>query len=493
MNSIYDSKQIKYVVKAFQGQNFFLTLNIFSLVSQIVYLLLRYQYVSNLIPLWYVKPWGTFQMVEKPLLFLIPMLTSINIITYVVLSQMLKKHYLRFSLESLTFMSLFFNLMAFISLFRIVSISSKPFEYLIDPFVLGLLFLAAIGFFTVYLVAPYFIKYFVNKKIVTDPSDHIHPGMALTRPSARGGGIIFYICFLLISLVFVNITKEIFVLYLASGLLAVFGLVDDYQNAHPRSKLAFVEKPALRLTVLTFVALMIALSGIRIDFITNPLGGVIRFDYFSVNILDFVIYPLSVVITTVWIVWVLNLLSWSNGIDGQYSGIVSITSIVIGVLALRFLPLEIEQINVAKIALIAAGTSLGLQPFNWHPSKVMWGFGAMSIGLVIAVLSLLIGSKIYVTVLVIIIPFLDAVIAIVRRLVQKKNPLKGDRGHLHHLLMQRGWGIQKIAVFYWTTTLFFGLIGLVVSEKIIVQATLMIAGLIASILLILNVNSFSKK
>lgn len=489
MNSFSENKQIKYVVRAFQGQNFFLTLNVFSLIAQIIYLLLRYQYVSNLIPFWYVKPWGTFQMVEKPLLFLIPMVSAVSIILYIFLASYLKRYYLRFSLETLTFVTLFFNLMAFISLFRIISISSKSFSPLLNPFDLGLSFLLTVGFFVVYLVAPYFVKYFIGKRIVTDPSDHFHPGMALARPSARGGGIIFYICFLAVSLLFVEITKEILTIYIISGILAVFGLLDDYQNTHPKSKLSFLEKPALRLGVLFVLALGFSLSGITIDTITNPLGGIINFKVVEWNLLGLIIHPISIIVTTLWVVWLLNLLSWSNGIDGQYSGIVGITLVVIGILALRFTPLEITQVNISKVALIAAGASLGLLPFNWHPSKVMWGFGAMSVGAVIAGLSLLIDTKIYVTILVIIVPFLDALISVVRRLAQKKNPLKGDRGHLHHLLMQRGWSVKQIAIFYWITTAIFGIIGLLVSEQILIQTIFMVAGLIASTLLILN---FSK-
>ncbi|MFH1295313.1 MAG: hypothetical protein ABIH84_01920, partial [bacterium] len=82
---------------------------------------------------------------------------------------------------------------------------------------------------------------------------------------------------------------------------------------------------------------------------------------------------------------------------------------------------------------------------------------------------------------------------IVRRLVQGKNPLKGDRGHLHHLLLERGWSPQKVAVFYWIATAFFGLVALASAENSTALATLTLGGLVAAIIILLNVSAQFKK
>jgi UDP-GlcNAc:undecaprenyl-phosphate GlcNAc-1-phosphate transferase len=158
-------------------------------------------------------------------------------------------------------------------------------------------------------------------------------------------------------------------------------------------------------------------------------------------------------------------------------------------LSLRFTPLLAAQEDYAKMAIIISGAAFGLIPFTWHPSKVMWGFAATSAGLALASLSILSTSKIATSVIVLLIPFLDGTVTVLRRLIQKKNPLKGDRGHLHHLLMERGWKAPQIAIFYWISTMLLGLIGIFASERYLVQITLMLGGVIAFVIILLNLKS----
>ena len=142
---------------------------------------------------------------------------------------------------------------------------------------------------------------------------------------------------------------------------------------------------------------------------------------------------------------------------------------------------------------ISAGIAFGFIKYTWHPSQIMWGFGAMCAGLVLSVLSILIQGKLVTSVLIILIPFLDAVVTVVRRLIQGKNPFKGDRGHLHHLLLERGWNAKKIALFYWFTTAIFGIIGLVTAEKYTVQVVLFLGILVAFFIILLNLLSLKAK
>lgn len=195
---------------------------------------------------------------------------------------------------------------------------------------------------------------------------------------------------------------------------------------------------------------------------------------------------ISGIITTVWIVWFLNVLSWSNGIDGQFAGIVAIASIVIVLLALRFDIVELEYKRVAILGAISVGLSIGLAKYTWHPSKIMWGFGAISAGLVLSVLSILISSKIATSILIILIPFLDAFVTAARRILQGKSPFKGDRGHLHHILLDRGWSVRKIAVFYWVTTALFGALGYLSVDRYTYQIGMILAGLVAFTIILLN-------
>jgi UDP-GlcNAc:undecaprenyl-phosphate GlcNAc-1-phosphate transferase len=91
------------------------------------------------------------------------------------------------------------------------------------------------------------------------------------------------------------------------------------------------------------------------------------------------------------------------------------------------------------------------------------------------------------------IPFLDAFVTVVRRIIQRKNPLKGDKGHLHHLLLERGWSRPKIAIFYWITTFVFGIVGVLSADKMSFQTALLFMGAVAFAIVTLNLRSLRKK
>ena len=357
---------------------------------------------------------------------------------------------------------------------------------------LALPFLTA--FLIVYAITPKFINLMEDKEIVTDPSIHKHPGMALTKPSARGAGIVFALSFVATSLFFVPQSTPIAGILLASAVFAFLGIADDYQNTHIKSKFKFLENPLTRLLLLIFTVVgAILFFGIRTDYIGNPLGGIIQFAQYKIQIAGAAIEPLPAIFTTLWIVWVLNLLSWSNGIDGQYSGIIGIVGIIIVILSLRFVPLQHTEISYAKLAIIMSGASFGLVYYMWQPSKIMWGFGATSAGIVVAALSILVTSKVATAITIMMVPFLDALVTVVRRIIQGKNPLRGDKGHLHHLLMERGWSVRRIALFYWGTTALFGFIGIAASEKVAIQVALTLGGLVAFGIILLNLKSITNK
>jgi len=472
----------------------FLILNFLLTLFQAIYVSLRFKYLNELIPFWYSKPWGNPQLAWKTHIFLIPLLSFLILIACVFLLGYAKKYYLRFSREILLFFVSAGNIILTTSLIRIINIASVPFKPLINPGALDLFIPFITAFVLVVLITPKFLDLAKRNNLVTDPAIHFHPGMLLTKPSARGGGFIFTIVFIITSLAFVPVSKELVGIGVFALLLSIIGLMDDYQNTHPRSKMHFIENPILRLAIITVLVIaFVFFFGIKSNYINNPLGGIITFEEKTISLGGTLVAPLSALFTVVWIVWVLNLLSWSNGIDGQYAGIVGIVGILIAVLALRFVPLQADQFNYAKLAVIMSGAALGLTLFTWHPSKIMWGFGAMSAGLIIAALSILINSKIATSITIIMLPFLDALVTVVRRLLQKKNPFRGDRGHLHHLLMDRGWSIKKIAVFYWVATAVLGLIGVLSSESAAIQVALFLGGIIAFGIILLNLRSITKK
>ncbi len=453
---------------------------------QLTYLLLRYKYINDQVPFFYTKPWGDYQLGNKEYLFALPTISVLITVGCLLFYRKAKEFYWQLMDKLLLLIPIGINTVIGLSLIRIIFNASSPFKPLVNPQYLSLIPSFITAFVLTLAFTPRFIEYFNRKNIVTNPKVHAHPSMILTRPSARGGGLVFAIFLIITSALFVGFSRYSMAIYISIALVALLGIMDDYQNTNPKSVLRFLENPMIRLAGLFCIVAIPIYMGIRINFINNPFSGIFDILQYQVTIAGTTIPWLSIIVTALWMVWVMNVLSWSNGVDGQYGGIVGIACIVIAILSFRFDLLKDIHIETAKIVAAGAGAAIGLTHFNWYPSKIMWGFGAMAAGLLISMTSITIGAKIATSTLIILIPFLDAVFIFIRRLAQKKNPLKGDRGHLHHLLLDRGWGVRRIAAFYWVTTAFFGIIGIITAGQNVAQLSMMVIGGVAFIILLLR-------
>ncbi|MEO8581265.1 MAG: MraY family glycosyltransferase [Patescibacteria group bacterium] len=320
---------------------------------------------------------------------------------------------------------------------------------MIIPAFLVSLFIAAI-------VAPLIIRLYTSRKWIDDPAKQHHVKITHQSPVPRGGGLVILVAVLLSCLLFLNLNSEIFWILLGTTILAAMGTLDDIKNLNPY----------LRFVVGLLVAGFIVFAGIKIEYITHPFQtGVIYIDHpsFIINgvLFSFNLPFLSTILTVLWIVWNMNIVNWSKGIDGQLPGVVGIASIFIGILAIRFSADPAQQ-NVILLAFIVAGAYLGLLIWNAYPQKIMPGYGAGSLGgYFLAILAILSGAKLATSLLVLALPTADAIFTITRRLLRKKSPFWGDRGHLHHKLMDvLGWSKRTTAFFYWMVTALMGFIAL---------------------------------
>jgi len=468
-------------------------ISLVTILVQLVYLNLRFAFLLDEIPFFYSKVWGNAQLAPKTDIFLIPAISILITLVGSLFFYYVSVHFYKFGTKLIFFLVSFCNLLLTASLFRIVHLSlctsvpliAENYVYLFIPFFVALL--------VSLLLSPIYVKLMTSWGIVTDPKRHSHPAMILKNPSARGGGLLFALVFIAVSVFFLPLTTEIVGILLFSLILASFGFLDDFQNTHLGSKLSFLENPLIRLGCLMFFVSLLYFFDIKISFLSNPLDGILYLDILDFSLGNVVIHPLSWVFTTVWIVWILNLLSWSNGVDGQYSGIIGISLVFLGLLALRQdFPTSVD-FSYARLAVIGAGVVFGLAGVTWYPSRIMWGFGALSAGIVVASLSVLIQAKVITSILILLVPFLDGLTTVIRRVAQGKNPLKGDKGHLHHLLMQKGLSVPQVALFYWLVTLLFGALSLYSAGKPLVQTFLMLLGIVFFITVLANVKVSRKK
>jgi UDP-GlcNAc:undecaprenyl-phosphate GlcNAc-1-phosphate transferase len=330
-----------------------------------------------------------------------------------------------------------------------------------------------LAFFTAFLVTtiatPIALIFIKKMGLYDDPKSHIHPGIIHKKPIPRGGGIPLFIGASVAGILFLPINQITIAIFAAALLALTIGIVDDRLNA--RSKDA---SPYLRFSINILCAVIVVGSGVSMSFITSPFGGILYFDHILPTIFSHLPISLAQILSVLWIVWVMNMLNWSKGVDGQMPGIVIISALTIGFLSLRFPLNDASILTDAVLAFIIAGCMLGFLLYNFHPAKIFPGYGATAIYLLLAIVSILSSSKLATAILVMGIPTVDALFTILRRLVQRKNPFFGDNKHLHHLLLDLGYSQRQIALFYWCISAILGLVSLTLESKSKLFAIIMV-------------------
>lgn len=316
-----------------------------------------------------------------------------------------------------------------------------------------------IAFIIAALTAPVVIWLYQKMNWIDDPQVNTHAKVVHTIPVPRGGGLVIFVAVLLSSLLFLEIDRYLIAILIAAVILTLVGVFDDI----------FDISPAFRLFIGFATALIVVGSGIGIPYISHPFQeGVIRLDQPQLQLNLFNqernIWILADLFALFFIVWNMNIVNWSKGVDGQMPGFVSIALLIVGLLSTRFLD-DPTQFDTAHLCFIVAGAFTGLLLWNWYPQKMMPGYGAGSLaGFFLGVTAILSGAKVATTLMVLAIPTADAIFSFVRRVLAKKSPMKGDRGHLHHKLLDiYGWSKPQIAFFYWFTSLGLGLLSLILN------------------------------
>jgi UDP-GlcNAc:undecaprenyl-phosphate GlcNAc-1-phosphate transferase len=150
----------------------------------------------------------------------------------------------------------------------------------------------------------------------------------------------------------------------------------------------------------------------------------------------------------------------AKGVDGQLSGVTLISALTIAFLSLRF-SADITQWPVIILAAITTGAYLGFLPWHIYPQKIMPGYGGSILaGYLLGVLSILSTTKVGTLIVVLGVPLIDTGYVIIRRVLSGKSPVWGDRGHLHHRLLDAGLTKSQVAMLYWAITAFLGFLAL---------------------------------
>ncbi|KKQ67008.1 MAG: UDP-N-acetylmuramyl pentapeptide phosphotransferase/UDP-N-acetylglucosamine-1-phosphate transferase [Candidatus Daviesbacteria bacterium GW2011_GWA2_38_24] len=353
-----------------------------------------------------------------------------------------------------------------------------------------------LSFIITAVFVPFTIRLALKYGLVDDPKIRPHPAHFHKVTIPRAGGLAIFLGTISSVLILIPVNSQILGIVVGSTILLLMGLIDDKVRTF---------NPYLRLMLLFLAGTAAVFSGIGISFINNPLAHFLSLpEPFNSTILhlDKIVIPIEFfgsrniilfadILALLWIVTLTQVINWSKGVDGQMPGITLITGIILGLLSFKFyLEGDFNQLNVAKLSFIVAGSSLGFLLFNWYPAKILPGFsGSTILAFLLAVLSILSGAKIATASLALAIPLIDFIYTVWRRILSGKSPVWGDRGHLHHKLLDLGWTPPQISLFYIAGSAILGSVALFVETQSKFFAILAVA--IFFVIFILWINSFS--
>lgn len=284
-------------------------------------------------------------------------------------------------------------------------------------------------------------------------------------PTPRLGGLAIFVSMLAATAVASQVgwfdevfdnPRDVYALLGAAAIVVAIGFVDDLIDLDWLTKLAGQ----------ILAAGLVAWQGVQI--VSIPIGGLTLFSP-----------TLSLVLTVLAIVLVMNAVNFIDGLDGLVAGVTLIASGVFFIYSFLLATGEADTpyFNYASLfTAILLGGMLGFVPINWHPAKLFLGdSGSLLVGLIMATTAISVTGQIdpatvsasqllpaFIPMLlplaVLIVPLLDFLLAVLRRLRAGMSPFEADRQHLHHRLLDMGHThLQAVLILYaWTAVLAVG-------------------------------------
>jgi UDP-GlcNAc:undecaprenyl-phosphate GlcNAc-1-phosphate transferase len=246
----------------------------------------------------------------------------------------------------------------------------------------------------------------------------------------------------------------------AVGDICLLGIADDKWQLDAVTKLAGQ----------TVAAGVMVLLGLQMLTVTFPGVGAVILGTWGV--------PITVLLVLVTV----NAVNFIDGLDGLLAGVGAIAALALFCfsygLASGRVTFGVAQERISAptlIAVVLAGACLGFLPHNFNPARIFMGdAGSMLVGLMLAAsVTSLTGQFNYsnlppkaafpvllpvlLPLAVLAVPFVDLVLAVVRRTRAGRSPFAPDKMHLHHRLLEIGHSQTRAVVimYFWTALIAF--------------------------------------
>ncbi len=256
-----------------------------------------------------------------------------------------------------------------------------------------------------------------------------------SEPTPLLGGLAILAGVLVAGSLLLPATTEMRGILIAALLITVVGLLDDLIDL----------PPLLKLVGQVSAGLICVLSGVLVHDFTFPFVG-------RVDLGD-----LGGPLTLIGLVLIMNVVNFSDGVDGLAAGVCAIAAVGFAVIAF-----DLHEDAAGILAACTAGAALGFLVHNFHPASVFMGDSGSNL------LGLLLGGVIVegslktnalialvVPLVILAVPFLDTGFVVAKRIKYRRPVYRADSNHFHHRFHRMGFSQRKTVLYLyaWTTTM----------------------------------------
>jgi UDP-GlcNAc:undecaprenyl-phosphate/decaprenyl-phosphate GlcNAc-1-phosphate transferase len=247
----------------------------------------------------------------------------------------------------------------------------------------------------------------------------------------RLGGLALFFGIFVPALAFLPFGRETKGLLLGAAVATLVGAIDDFRG------LGWWEKLGGQIAA----AAIPTGFGIWVHRFTFPIVGVHALP-------EWVGVPLTVL----WIVAIMNMVNFLDGLDGLAAGVCAISGFTFCLIAL-----SLGRAEPAILAAVVFGACLGFLRHNFYPARIFMGdSGALLLGFTLGALAIqgLLKTAAVATLLfpllVLAVPIIDTSFVVAKRLKYRQPVYAADRYHLHHRFMNIGFSQPRAALYMWS-------------------------------------------
>jgi UDP-GlcNAc:undecaprenyl-phosphate GlcNAc-1-phosphate transferase len=224
---------------------------------------------------------------------------------------------------------------------------------------------------------------------------------------------------------------------------------------------------------------------IELDALTKLGGQILAAGFLVVNAVQLYSFQLpgqgqfsvdpaqATLLTIVLVVGTVNAVNFVDGLDGLAGGVVGIGAVAFFAFSYKLADVNGETLAITAALLCAAlgGACLGFLPHNFSPARIFMGdSGSMLLGLVLAGSALTLTGQfgnvgqdgsgrqagllpvllpLLLPISILLVPFVDLVLAVVRRTRAGEMFYHPDKKHLHHRLLEIGHSQRRAVLIMW--------------------------------------------